>query len=459
MKRFIFASAFALTLLASADEARANGRFPESNQIVFAKNDPDLVLVRVTFGLLVSHDRGKTFHWVCEQSIGYTGVEDPMYTVTPSGRYIGSTFQGLTLSSDGACTWGLTGTPQPYIDLAANPNDAKDIVALSTVYKGADDAGNVHFSSSVAESKDEGTSFADLGPPLDDTILGHTLDLTASDPNRIYVTAVRYNGPTPIGLLFTSQDRGKSWKEQAITLLGTERSIFIAAVDPQDAEKVYLRTNNQPDAPGRLILREKNPQGGDDGVFKTLFTGKGPLEGFALSADTTKVYVGSPLDGVWSASTADYNFVQKSQVEVKCLAIHDDGLWACSNEKNGFVAGLSKDEGATFTTMVNFCTILGPLQCSGTSTTATYCTDSIWAAQRDTLGCGGGPNPGTSSGDASFADAGGGFGEPGAGATSSGSSCDCQSVIPSGGWSTASGTLACAIGAAAALLRRSRRRR
>lgn len=453
-RRLLLASAAAtLALLGAASEARANGRFPESNQIAFAENDPDLVLIRVTFGVLVSHDRGKTFDWVCETSIGYTGVEDPMYTVTPSGRFIGSTFQGLTLTSDKACNWGIVGTPQPYIDLAANPKDLKNVIALSTVYKGQDDAGNVRFASSVAETKDEGTTWKDVGPPLDDTILGHTLDFAPSDPDRIYVTAIRYDGANPVGLLFTSRDHGLTWSEQVVALTGTERAVFIAAVDPVDPDRVYLRTTNNPDKAGRLILRERDPSvapdaGSTTGVFRTVFTGLAPLEGFALTPDGKKIFVGSPLDGVWSASTTDLQFTKRSSVEVKCLALHGDELWACSNEKNGFIAGLSKDDGATFTPALNFCTIRGPLACAQGSTTEVHCP-GLWAAQRDLLGCG-----------SVVPDAGGEGGfepPPSVPVAEGGKSCDCQAVIPPSDWSTAGGTIACAIGAVAAIVRRRRR--
>lgn len=54
----------ALTLVIStflAADARANGRFPQSNAIFFAPNDSDLVLLRTTFGEVISHDRGKTW--------------------------------------------------------------------------------------------------------------------------------------------------------------------------------------------------------------------------------------------------------------------------------------------------------------------------------------------------------------------------------------------------------------
>jgi hypothetical protein len=84
-------------------------------------------------------------------------------------------------------------------------------------------------------------------------------------------------------------------------------------------------------------------------------------------------------------------------VEVSCLAIADDGLWTCSNEKSGFVLGLSKDEGATFETKLHFCDIRGPLACAPGSTTHNECTlggnvsnaTPPWPPQRAILGCGG----------------------------------------------------------------------
>src|SRR5687767_10201707 len=96
VRRFLVASALAAVLFTAPDEASANGRFPESNAIFVSESHPDLVILRVTFGMLLSRDRGKTWAWVCERSIGSVGVEDPMYAITPSGRLLGSTFQGLT---------------------------------------------------------------------------------------------------------------------------------------------------------------------------------------------------------------------------------------------------------------------------------------------------------------------------------------------------------------------------
>jgi hypothetical protein len=446
-------------LLGSPSEARANGRFPESNQLIFSKSDPNLVLLRVTFGVLISHDRGRTFDWVCEASVGYSGVEDPMYAIGPSGRIIATTFQGITGTDDRACSWKFQDPSmnEIFVDLTQNPNDAKNVVAFSSGYRTADDAGNSLFDSQLWETKDEGKTFAKLGPPLQERLLGYTVDITKTDPKRIYVTAVRDRGKTGAALLLTSKDHGDTWTEQQIPLVGTESSIWIAGVDPDDAEKVYLRTFNNPDAPGRLILRDKDPANPDLGTLKTLFTSKAPLDGFALSPDNKKVWVGSPLDGVWMASTADYKFQQKSETAVKCLAAADDGLWSCSNEAAkpiGFIAGISTDDGATWTSKAHFCSIRGALACSAGSTTAEQCN---WPIQRELLGCD--PDStgdgGTESDGETLPDGGRNNGAP---TTTTTSSCDCQSVLPTDGWSSAGGAAASALAAVIAVLRRRRRR-
>jgi hypothetical protein len=437
-------------MLASSP-ARANGRFPESNQIVFAANDPDLVLLRVTFGLLVSHDRGKTFDWVCEQSIGYSGVEDPMYAVTPSNKYVATTFQGLSVSSDRACGWSFASGElenQVFIDLSANPKDTKNVLVFASSYDRQDDAGNVLFNSRIWETKDEAQTFEQLGPKLDPGLLGYTIDLTATDPNRLYVTAVRNPGAQPKAFLLTSKDHGKTWEETQVPLEGTERAIFVAGVDPNDAERVYLRTSNTAqDKPTRLLVREAPDAG--PATIRSIYAAAGPLLGFALAPDGSKVYVGGPKDGVKVASTTDYAFQQRSTIQAQCLAINADGLWACSNEQNGFVAGLSKDDGVTFEPRLHFCDIRGPLGCSPGTPTNDRCSP-LWPAQKAALGCEAADVDASSILDAS-PDAPRGF-QPMSEPKSSG--CDCHAA-PAGPW----GALVSVVGAAIALVRRARRRR
>jgi hypothetical protein len=391
-------------LLSSRERtAYANGRFPASNQIVVTPHDPELVLVRVTFGLLVSHDRGKSFDWVCEPAIGYTGVEDPMYTVTPSRHFVGSTFDGIAISRDQGCNWSKAKSDNQeediagkvFTDLAANPRDGKHIVVFSSSYDRQSDAGEAFFANEVWETKDEGNTFRPLQPRgFNPLLLGSTIDLTATDPDRIYITA-RDSGTPPKAFLLTSKNHGRTWDEMPIPLEGVERSVFIAAVDPTNAERVYLRTSTAGDEPTRLLMRELASDAGAGSAarprLRVLHRAAGALLGFALSSDGKKIYIGGPKDGLKVAEMSggdDGGFVfhQRSTVQVQCLALSPDGLWACSNEQTGFIAGLSKDDGATFESRVRFCDIRGPLACAPSSGTTKKC-NAAWPPQKSTLGC------------------------------------------------------------------------
>ena len=454
--RYALAAALTVALLGPvAREARANGRFPETNAIFFAQNDPNVLLLRTTFGLIVSRDHSKSWDWVCERSVGLAGIEDPMYSVTPDGTIISSTFQGLAVSHDRACNWSAVGGALKdlvFIDLTARPSTPGNVIAFANSYEGMDDAGAIFFKSGLFETKDEGKTFAALGPPFDSSLYGETVDVTASDPDRIYVSAVRNPGTTPTALLLTSRDRGKIYEESSIALVAPERAALIAAVDPTNADRVYVRTLSATDQPSRLLVSDDAGKS-----FRTIFNAAGPLAGFALTADGKRIYVGGPRDGLHAASTSDYKFQQKSKTEIACLALNQDGLWACSTERSGFVVGLSPDEGATFQAKLHFCDIRGPLACAVGSTTHTECslggTTSTaappWPAQRVTLGCGtsdvdsgadGGPGRDASSN----------AGDPGG---MDGGGCSFRAPSP-----TPFAALVAGVAATIALLRRRRRR-
>jgi MYXO-CTERM domain-containing protein len=452
VKRGLLALALAAALTASGS-AQANGRYPESNQIQFNEADPDLVVLRVTFGLLISRDRGVTWRWVCERAIGYLGTEDPMYALTPSGRILGSTFNGVTMTKDNACSWSFAfGGPSQrvFVDLAQSPKDRKNILALAAAYDKQDDAGGVLYKTEIFETKDEGDAFTAIASAFDPTMLGETLDLTASDPNRIYMSAVQVKGTAPTGLFLASRDRGVSWETTEVPLLQpcdaampcAERSLYIAGVDPNNADRVYLRTRNAVDRPARLIMT-------DDGgkTFKTIFSSKGSLPAFALSPDGSRVWVGGQFDGIFSASTADLLFQQRSSTPVQCLTVGAEGLWACSNENNkgtGFIVGLSRDEGSTFEAKLHFCDVLGAVECPAGTITHTECAAG-WPAQEAQIGCGqpvgdGGTDGGGTSSGQPVGDGGGG--------------CSCRTTE---GSPYATAALALALGTAVALLRRRRR--
>jgi hypothetical protein len=204
-----------------------------------------------------------------------------------------------------------------------------------------------------------------------------TLEVAASDPLRFYVSGVRGSGVNEQGVVLVSADGGKSWTEHAVPLnTNTERAPYVSAVDPKNADRVYVRTKGS--AGSRLLVS-------DDGAktFREVLAMTGDMLGFKLSPDGQKVYVGGPKDGLEIASAADLAFTKKSNVGVTCLGVNGPKLYACANESDGFIFGESEDDGVTFAPKLHLWSVRGPLTCAPSSTHA-QCLPA-WPALRDSL--------------------------------------------------------------------------
>jgi len=413
-----------------------------------------VVILRTTFGEVVSRDRGKTWDWICERSVGLAGVEDPMYSVTPDGTLISSTFQGLSISNDRGCSFHFAGGELKdlvFIDLTSRSSTPGTVMALASSYAGTDAAMASIFKTTLFETTDQGRSFTAVTSAFDPALLGETVDVTDSDPDRIYITAARNPGTAVKAAFLTSKDHGKTFAEYNLPLVGDERAVFIAGVDPTNADRVYVRTSNATDKPSRLLVSDDAGKS-----FKAIFTGAGALAGFALSADGKRVWVGGPKDGLRVASTADFQWELRATIEVGCLKLASDGLWACSSEKSGFVAGVSTDDGATFQPKLHFCDIRGPLECPSGSSTRNFCAlgdqagnPPPWPTQRASLGCGGPSLP-----DSGLPDASGASPPTGNDGNDGGDGGGCAVRAPS---VSPFAALLVVVGAAIALLRRRRR--
>ncbi len=372
-----------MAVAAAAPDAAANGRIPAANQIVVSPDFPQTVLLRTTFGLLVSRDAGTKWDWVCESGMQYGGAQDPSFGLTKNGTLLASAFEGLTISRDGFCTFGLQGGllgRRVFSDLTVRPDDRRQVLALASDYASTGDGGAFTFASQVFLSRDDGSTFAPLGAPLDTSLLFETVEVAESDPLRVYLSATRSSGGAVSGVVLVSRDGGTTYAERAVPLLTPqERAPFVSAVDPKNPDRLYVRTAGQPDAASRLLVSD---DAGDS--FREVFRTAGPMLGLALSADGATIYAGSTKDGVYAASTQSFAFEKRAAVQVQCLTATEGALWACSNEASGFIAGRSTDGGRTFTPMLRLSGIRGPLACP-VGTTAQTC-EAEWPRLRQELG-------------------------------------------------------------------------
>lgn len=444
-------SAVAIATLTCAPNALANGRFPAASQLVVGPNDPSLLAVRTTFGLLVSRDQGANFDWICETALGYSGVQDPSVGITASGAFTIGTFGGLLVSPDTGCAWSFVGgalTKIPVDDIVVRPDTPSTALALTRKHTGDDDAGAPVYLTQIYATTDNGAGWSKLGAPIDPAALTYTLEVARSDPQRLYVSGLKGTGASAQALLFVSSDGGATWTPRTIPLdAANERAPFIAAVDPAKPDVVYVRTSG-PTA-NRLLVTTNAGQSWD-----VKYTG-GQMLGFALSPDGSKVYLGGPDDGVRVASTSDFQFTKKAAIAVQCLAARGSTLYACSNDKNGgFAVGASTDDGATFTAKLHLSTIRGAIVCASPDASAAECAQE-WPTVRDSLS-GGGDAGSPSDGGAVGRDAGSPSSDAGANAASPPSeskSCGCHEASTSNGLFS---TLALALASMLAL-RRARR--
>lgn len=375
----IAAAACAAGLLSSG-EAAANGRYPASTQIVFSRDAayPDLVVVRTTYGLLISRDAGATWRWLCESALGVptVSVEDPSIALTAHDALVVGLVEGLDVSHDQGCNFGCVDGPlagQSIVDLAVRSDAPGTVLALSSSFLFAD-AGSPDAAKSFSldnriwQSQDDGVHWTELGA-VDPTVSVTTLDVAGSDPQRLYVSGTRGFGSSRSASLFVSTDDGASWVERPMPFdPTTEVEVFIGAVDPSAADRVYLQSS------GVSRLYVTNDAGRS---FQVPLTLTGQMLGFAIAPDGTTVYAGSEEDGLFAAAAtldpdAGLAFQKVSSIHVQCLAAHGTELWACSDEESGFVVGASSPgagsastKGATsFVPKLHNGGLAGPVACA-----------------------------------------------------------------------------------------------
>lgn len=412
-----FLGAAALAALFALSAAQANGRFPAAGQLVIHPTEPSTLLVRATYGMILSQDAGQTWDWICEEAVGYSGTLDPPVAISHDGTVVAAIFDGLASAPDDHCGFSLQPGVQRYmVDVSIDRSVDNRVIAISS-----DGVGDNGFENIVWESPDGGRTLTQVAAIPGNELLTLTLDAAPSNNQRLYVSALAKKEAADgeyEGLILRSTDGGLT--SERILLPGTSlnRAPFIGAIDPKNEDILYLRLDGE----GSPLLRSTD--GGT--TFSTIFEEPNlALRGFALSPDGKRIAVGGdgPAAGVWIASVDDLKFEKRAGLAVQCLTWGQAGLYACASEVfDGFSIGLSEDDGKTFTPVFRQGCLRGPLTCSDASSVGTYCPDR-WEGSSVTLlgtGCGEG---GGSGGGAPDGSGGGGATEP-----PSAGSCDCMWV-------------------------------
>jgi hypothetical protein len=340
--------AAALTLLVSGSAA-ANGRFPKAQQIVTVPgSDGRTVLLRATFGVLVSRDAGATWSWICEQAIGFSGTWDPPIAATRDGRVWLGLPDGLSSTRDGcdvARAPELAG--EIVVDLAMEPDGERVVVVTSTPGKPA----------YVWRRTTAKAPLVRLGAGVTGVTFD-TVDVAPSLPARLYATAAPVGGGRRAHL-FRSDDGGTTLRELDVHLAQDGR-LFLSAIDPKDADRIFVRHTSES---GTDLLLSKD--GGSS--FAVVLHTKTSMFGFAATAGGGSYYAGAggADEGMFRSRDRGVTWEPASKTSVLCLFADGPSLFACSNPytRGGWAIAVSNDGATSFRPLAGFGDVRGPLAC------------------------------------------------------------------------------------------------
>jgi hypothetical protein len=361
--------AFGIALLSASVDAGANGRYPSAGQIALSPGaGSESLLVQATYGILRVDGSGEG-RWICEQSVGYGGEQDPPIALAGDGELLVAPAEGLRVSLDRGCSFEPpSGALEAAYttDLSVDPSMPSRVYATSSPTSGAGP-------SLLARSDDGGRSFSSLGS-IGEGLLTLTIEVAPSDPNRIAVTALEGSAFTPV--LLVSDDAGTTWVSHVLPTVG---SPYLSAIDPLDRDRFYLRFDS--DGDDALYV---TTDGGATVQLVTVSTG--PMLGFALSPDGSTLAIGGPAMGVRIADATELDFVDAARIGVRCLRWGQSALYACAEIADGLIVARSLDDGASFEAMLASRDLL-ELDCPPETPTADLCPGA-WGAVATLLGAG-----------------------------------------------------------------------
>lgn len=239
---------------AALGAAHANGRPPATSTINFRVGNEQHIAAGMTFGLMMSDDAGATWHWVCEDAIGYGGTYDPDYVYSSTGALLATTFEGLRANRDG-CVFEQSGAPVNFFSTIARGPDGVLHLGAGQVM-----AGSVPGDSRLYRSDDDGQTFL---PPSETGLSGDwwsSIEVAPSDGDRVYASGYRFIQGVKTIFLYRSLDGGTTYSELPITdfTLSANSSIEIGGVNALNPDLVFAKVVQENNLNREGIYRSSN---------------------------------------------------------------------------------------------------------------------------------------------------------------------------------------------------------
>jgi len=378
-------------LVAASATASANGRPPFTNGVFFKPGDGQSIYVRSTFGLLISHDDGCHFSWVCEQNIGYGGMFDPKYAIATDGTIFATTFTGLRVSRDGGCSFATATADLPATDpgrIADLWIDAIDIGPGGEVWVGTSESGKTN---DVYRSVDNGITFARMGMQSP-TIFWKSVKIARGDAMRVYISGYQVAGTLadggqmqPTAHFLASVDGGAHWTESALAhvVFGSTPIVYAVAVDPANKNIVYMTSQAANPPSGDRLYRSTDA----GATWTEVLATTQPISDVVIR-DAQNVIVATATGGSFVSSTAGTSFQPiASPPQLACLGQRGDGqLIGCgTNWDPDYKAVDRSADAVTWQKVFRFVELDGPLACPAGTAEHDIC-DPLWAGLREQFG-------------------------------------------------------------------------
>ena len=380
----------AALVLGVAAPALANGRPPSSVSVV-SRADGRELLISTTFGVLLSKDGGCSFHWLCEQSIGFGGTFDPKYAIGADGTLYATTFEGLRISRDGGCTFTTATEGKPPSDPGALDGiwvDAIDLAPGGDVWIATAESGRYN---DVYRSRDAGRTFSPMGLHSA-AIWWKSVKLAPSAPSRIYVTGYQVAGTAPGGgqvsptaHLRRSDDGGTTWQAMPLGQVAVAATpiVHVMAIDPASADTLYLRSTAAAPPSGDRLYRSTD--GGAS--FTEVLAAPEAITAVVVRDRAVLAAVG--MAGLYQSLDGGRTFspVERSP-HLACLTPSPDGgLLGCGTnwDPDFFAVGRSPD-GHSWQKLFRFADMAGPLACPAGTAQRETCELSLWPSMREQFG-------------------------------------------------------------------------
>jgi hypothetical protein len=341
---------------ALAGSAHADGAFPDSGQVLVPADQPQVIIGgTATFGFIITTDGGTTWSWMCAAGIGagaalYTvgaSPTDALYSVLTSA-------DSVAVSRDMGHTWHSSPVQFALNDAFPDPNMPGHVLAVGSLRQ-------TDPKTPAARAMWESADYLQtVGAPLYTSPPGANLngvEISRSDANWIYIT-MSVLSPDIVPYIVRSNDGGKTFQEFSQEQTFKGQTLFLAAVDRTNPQRLYVRAKNN----GSDALAISNDGGQTLQVALQLTES---MSAFLERADGTLI-VGTRMSGAFISHDGGASFSQlPGAPHLHGLGEREEPipggtgtrrvLYAYANDQvDGYAVGRSVDDGATWQGLVSY---------------------------------------------------------------------------------------------------------